>query len=105
MVYEHDNVEGLDAAILMHPMVWKASGHVDAFSDPMIDDRASKKRYRADQLIEDHIARLEKKGKTDQAEAVHVRLVEAGKLMGVPVHDHLIIAGRGYTSLAERGLM
>jgi glycyl-tRNA synthetase len=77
MVYEHDNIEGIDAAILMHPTVWKASGHVDAFNDPMIDDRASKKRYRADQLIEGHIARLEKNGKAEQAEAVHARLVEA----------------------------
>ncbi|RMH66741.1 MAG: glycine--tRNA ligase, partial [Bacteroidetes bacterium] len=51
MVYRHDNIEGLDAAILMHPTTWKASGHVDAFNDPMIDDRQSKKRYRADQLI------------------------------------------------------
>lgn len=77
MVYEHDNVEGLDAAILMHPTVWKASGHVDAFNDPMIDDRASKKRYRADQLIEQHIARLEKDGKADRAQAAYARLVEA----------------------------
>ena len=77
MVYEHDNIEGLDASILMHPTVWKASGHVDAFNDPMIDDKASKKRYRADQLIEGHIARLEKKNKTDRAKAVHARLVEA----------------------------
>ena len=77
MVYEHDNVEGIDAAILMHPAVWKASGHVDAFNDPMIDDRASKKRYRADQLIENHIARLEKDGKADRAAAVHARLVAA----------------------------
>jgi glycyl-tRNA synthetase len=77
MVYGHDNVEGIDAAILMHPTVWKASGHVDAFNDPMIDDRASKKRYRADQLIEGHIARLEKDGKNDRAAEVHARLVEA----------------------------
>jgi len=77
MVYGHDNVEGIDAAILMHPTVWKASGHVEAFNDPMIDDRASKKRYRADQLIEGHIARLEKDGKTDRAADVHARLVEA----------------------------
>lgn len=77
MVYGHDNVEGVDAAILMHPTVWKASGHVDAFNDPMIDDKASKKRYRADQLIEDHIARLEKKGKNQDAERVHGALVEA----------------------------
>ncbi|HYE94928.1 MAG TPA: glycine--tRNA ligase [Rubricoccaceae bacterium] len=77
MVYGHDNIEGIDAAILMHPTVWKASGHVDAFNDPMIDDRASKKRYRADQLIENHIARLERDGKADRAAAVHARLVEA----------------------------
>jgi glycyl-tRNA synthetase len=77
MVYEHDNIEGIDAAILMHPTVWKASGHVDAFNDPMIDDRASKKRYRADQLIEGHLARLEKDGKTDRAAAVHEWFVSA----------------------------
>ncbi|HLT48185.1 MAG TPA: glycine--tRNA ligase [Rubricoccaceae bacterium] len=77
MVYEHDNVEGIDAAILMHPTVWKASGHVDAFNDPMIDDRASKKRYRADQLIEGHIARLEKDGKAERAAAVYERFVAA----------------------------
>ena len=56
MVRDHENVVGLDAAILMHPTVWKASGHVDAFSDPLIDDRASGRRYRADQLIEGAIA-------------------------------------------------
>lgn len=77
MVYRHDNVVGLDAAILMHPKVWKASGHVDAFNDPLIDDRQSKMRYRADQLIEGHIARLRKKGKEERAEAVYERLVQA----------------------------
>ncbi len=77
MVYRNDNVVGLDAAILMHPKVWKASGHVDAFNDPLIDDRQSKMRYRADQLIEGHIARLRKKGKEERAEAVYERLVQA----------------------------
>jgi glycyl-tRNA synthetase len=77
MVYEHDNIEGVDAAILMHPTVWKASGHVDAFNDPLIDDKASKMRYRADQLIEGHIARLEKLGKTDRAAEVQQKLVDA----------------------------
>jgi glycyl-tRNA synthetase len=77
MVYRHDNVVGLDAAILMHPTVWKASGHVDAFNDPLIDDRQSKMRYRADQLIENHIERLRKKGKDDRADAVHEGLVKA----------------------------
>ncbi|MDA0683765.1 MAG: glycine--tRNA ligase [Bacteroidetes bacterium] len=77
MVYRHDNVSGLDAAILMHPTTWKASGHVDAFNDPMIDDKTSKMRYRADQLIEGHIDRLRRKGKDDEAERVYSDLVDA----------------------------
>jgi glycyl-tRNA synthetase len=54
MVQMHDNIVGIDAAIFMHPKVWKASGHVDGFNDPMIDNKDSKKRYRADVLIEDY---------------------------------------------------
>ncbi|MDX2063309.1 MAG: glycine--tRNA ligase [Bacteroidia bacterium] len=65
MVQLHANIVGLDAAILMHPTVWKASGHVDAFSDPLIDNKDSKRRYRADQLIEDHIAKLLDKARKD----------------------------------------
>jgi len=61
MVQMHENIVGIDSAIFMHPTVWKASGHVDAFNDPMIDNKDSKKRYRADVLIEDHIAKLEGK--------------------------------------------
>ncbi len=61
MVRYHENIVGLDSAIFMHPTVWKASGHVDAFNDPLIDNKDSKKRYRADVLIEDHIAKLEDK--------------------------------------------
>jgi len=61
MVQLHENIVGLDAAILMHPKVWKASGHVDAFHDPLIDNKDSKKRYRADNLIEDHMGKLEAK--------------------------------------------
>lgn len=61
MVQMHDNIVGLDAAIFMHPKTWKASGHVDAFNDPMIDNKDSKKRYRADVLVEDHIAKIEGK--------------------------------------------
>ncbi len=58
MVLLHENIVGIDAAIFMHPTVWKASGHVDAFNDPLIDNRDSKKRYRADVLIEDQLAKL-----------------------------------------------
>ena len=61
MVQMHENIVGIDSAIFMHPTVWKASGHVDAFSDPLIDNKDSKKRYRADVLLEDHIAKIEEK--------------------------------------------
>ncbi|MDR2882171.1 MAG: glycine--tRNA ligase [Alistipes sp.] len=56
-----DNIVGIDAAIFMHPRTWEASGHVGAFNDPLIDNRDSKKRYRADVLLEEHIAKLEEK--------------------------------------------
>ncbi len=61
MVLLHENVVGIDSAIFMHPTIWKASGHVDAFNDPLIDNKDSKKRYRADVLIEDHLAKIEEK--------------------------------------------
>ena len=69
MVLLHENVVGLDSAIFMHPSIWKASGHVDAFNDPLIDNKDSKKRYRADVLIEDHIAKYEDKVEKDVAKA------------------------------------
>jgi glycyl-tRNA synthetase len=61
MVRYHENIVGIDSAIFMHPTIWKASGHVDAFSDPMIDNKDSKKRYRADVLVEDFMAKNEDK--------------------------------------------
>jgi len=61
MVLLNDNVVGIDSAIFMHPTIWKASGHVDAFNDPLIDNKDSKKRYRADVLIEDHLQKIESK--------------------------------------------
>ncbi len=61
MVQYRDDIVGLDTAIFMHPTVWKASGHVDAFNDPMIDNKDSKKRYRADVLVEDFILKIEDK--------------------------------------------
>ncbi len=61
MVRLHQNIVGIDAAIFMHPRTWEASGHVGAFNDPLIDNKDSKKRYRADVLIEDHIAKIEEK--------------------------------------------
>ena len=61
MVQLNENIVNIDSAILMHPKIWKASGHVDAFNDPLIDNKDSKKRYRADVLIEDHITKIENK--------------------------------------------
>lgn len=61
MVQMHQNIVGIDTAIFMHPTTWKASGHVDAFNDPLIDNKDSKKRYRADVLIEEHISKIRAK--------------------------------------------
>lgn len=69
MVYMHQNIVGIDAAILMHPTTWKASGHVDAFNDPLIDNKDSKKRYRADVLIEDYCEKLNQKAQKEIAKA------------------------------------
>lgn len=65
MVQLHGNIVGIDAAILMHPTTWKASGHVDAFNDPLIDNKDSKKRYRADVLIEDYCEKINQKAQKE----------------------------------------
>ena len=61
MVQYHENIVGIDSAIFMHPKIWEASGHVSAFNDPLIDNKDSKKRYRADVLVEDYIQKIEDK--------------------------------------------
>ncbi|MDF2380080.1 glycine--tRNA ligase [Nostoc ellipsosporum NOK] len=70
MTQLHDNIVGIDAAIFMHPTTWKASGHVDNFNDPMIDNKDSKKRYRVDHLIEAHAELMEKDGRVDEAKGM-----------------------------------
>jgi glycyl-tRNA synthetase len=69
MVQMHENIVGIDAAIFMHPTTWKASGHVDAFNDPLIDNKDSKKRYRADVLIEDQIEKIRQKNNKEVEKA------------------------------------
>ena len=69
MVQMHENIVGIDAAIFMHPKTWKASGHVDAFNDPLVDNKDSKKRYRADQLVEGYCEKIENKIKKDVVKA------------------------------------
>ncbi|MEO7444601.1 MAG: glycine--tRNA ligase [Ferruginibacter sp.] len=80
MTQLHENIVGIDAAIFMHPMVWKASGHVDNFSDPMIDNKDSNKRYRVDHLLEAHADMLKEKGEDDKAAAL---LEDMDKLLAV----------------------
>ena len=70
MVQMNENIVGVDTAIFMHPSVWKASGHVDAFNDPLIDNKDSKKRYRADVLIEDAIEKIRGKINKEVAKGV-----------------------------------
>ncbi|MDR8392208.1 glycine--tRNA ligase [Aliifodinibius sp. S!AR15-10] len=91
MTQKHDNIVGVDAAIFMHPKVWEASGHVSGFNDPMIDDKQSKKRYRADMLIEGHIAKLRSNGKADQADELQELLDTAGSRNGLCEDLHKII--------------
>lgn len=65
----HENIVGIDASIFMHPTTWKASGHVDAFNDPLIDNKDSKRRYRADVLLEEYIGKLEAKNNKEVEKA------------------------------------
>jgi glycyl-tRNA synthetase len=84
MVFMHQNIVGIDAAILMHPTTWKASGHVDAFNDPLIDNKDSKKRYRADVLIEDYCEKLNIKAQKE--------ITKAKKLFGDSFNEEEFIA-------------
>jgi len=76
----HDNIVGIDSSIFMHPTIWKASGHVDSFNDPMVDNKDSKKRYRADNLIEDKASEHEANGDVAKAESL---LEEMNRLLGI----------------------
>lgn len=94
MTQLHDNIVGLDAAIFMHPTVWKASGHVDNFSDPMIDNKDSKKRYRVDHLIEAYAETLEK-AQADALIAAMDALLAADDFAGLKqlIEEHKIKCG------------
>ena len=92
MVQLNENIVGIDAAIFMHPKVWEASGHVAGFADPMIDNKDSKKRYRADQLLEDKIAAYDEEGKTDAAEELQLEMDNALKAEDLPRLKELIVA-------------
>ena len=97
MVQMNENIVGLDAAILMHPTVWKASGHVDAFNDPLIDNKDSKKRYRADVLIEDQISKYQQKSVKD----TNKRARKEGWAEGDEEYQKYLVSNRNARKAAE----
>ncbi|MCE3007290.1 MAG: glycine--tRNA ligase [Bacteroidetes bacterium] len=97
MVQLHENIVGLDAAILMHPQVWKASGHVDAFNDPLIDNKDSKKRYRADQLVEEWIHKRREKARKEADKKAQ----KEGWTAGDESYNHFLAQGRDGQKAAE----
>ncbi len=113
MVQLHENIVGIDAAIFMHPTTWKASGHVDAFNDPLIDNKTSKKRYRADVLIEDYIKKLEekiekqvKKGRKRFGEAFDEEKFRATDGRAVQYAEKIAdIEGRLHTAMRDNDLV
>src|SRR5437762_1529503 len=76
MTQLHENIVGIDAAIFMHPLTWKASGHIDNFIDPMIDNKDSNKRYRVDHLIESHAEKFALEGKKEEEYALLKKMDE-----------------------------
>ena len=78
MTRRHQNIVGIDASIMMNPRVWEASGHVASFNDPMIDDKTTKRRYRADHLIENHIEKLRRDGKDEALQRVQAAYEAVG---------------------------
>jgi glycyl-tRNA synthetase len=84
MTQLHSNIVGMDAAILMHPRTWQASGHVDSFEDLMVDNKDSQKRYRVDVLIENHAAELATQGETSKAQNLLENLQELLQKQDLP---------------------
>src|ERR1700709_322577 len=89
MTQLHDNIVGIDAAIFMHPTTWKASGHVDSFSDPMIDNKDSNKRYRVDHLIESYADQLREKEDEENKKKAEALLSAMDNLLATDDFDGL----------------
>jgi glycyl-tRNA synthetase len=102
MVQLHENIVGIDAAIFMHPTVWKASGHVDAFNDPLIDNKDSKKRYRADQLIEEHLQKILDKAEKEIEKAAKRFGEHFNRQLFEQTNQRVLEYKQKYTNLNER---
>ncbi len=105
MTLLHENIVGIDSAIFMHPTIWKASGHVDAFNDPLIDNRDSKKRYRADVLIEDQMAKYDEKSPKKSPRRQNVsasRLTKHSSVRPTAAYSTCRAAATHFTSASQR---
>lgn len=103
MVEMQENIVGLDAAIFMHPTTWKASGHVDSFSDPLIDNKDSKKRYRADVLLEEKIDKLREKGEKELIKkGISLAEAEENKAKASRDYAKALALEEAYTKAAEQ---
>ncbi len=102
MVQLHENIVGIDAAIFMHPKTWEASGHVGAFNDPLIDNRDSKKRYRADVLIEEHREKIQQKIDKEVEKAQKKFGESFDRLQFVATNDRVIGYQQQIDTLNER---
>ncbi|MBX7224571.1 MAG: glycine--tRNA ligase [Chitinophagales bacterium] len=104
MVQMNENIVGIDAAIFMHPTTWKASGHVDGFMDPLIDNKDSKKRYRADVLLEEKIDKLKEKGEKELAKkGIDLSSSEDDKVKASRDYAKGLALEAAYKSAAEAG--
>jgi glycyl-tRNA synthetase len=102
MVQMHENIVGIDAAIFMHPTTWKASGHVDAFNDPLIDNKDSKKRYRADVLLEEHMEKIRQKN-TKEIEKAAKKFGESfDEAMFIQTNPNILRNNEKITSIEDR---
>jgi glycyl-tRNA synthetase len=101
MVQLHENIVGIDAAIFMHPTTWKASGHVDSFSDPLIDNKDSKKRYRADVLLEEKIDKLKDKAEKELAKKNLLQANDDEKAKASRDYAKAIELENAYTAAAQ----
>ena len=101
MVQMNDNIVGLDSSILMHPTTWKASGHTDAFNDPLIDNKVSKKRYRADVLVEDYVSKIESKIEKEIEKEILKAQKEISELKKNSISSIQIISGSIVSNIIE----
>ena len=103
MVQINQNIIGVDSAIFMHPKTWEASGHVDAFNDPLVDNKDSKKRYRADVLIEEYMENIKiAEGTTESAFKRNSFIYDFMSSMRQKINDPLGVRAKKRKEISQR---